>query len=175
MFLTHATEEDYAAIVDLANLAFRGVGPSASWNSEADFIEGQRLTELLLREDLARKPEAVLLTYREDPPGELLGTVRLEPKKDGVWYLGLLTIRPDLQNRHLGRALLSAAEEFAKQHGASRIRMSVVNVRETLIAWYERRGYVLTGETQPFPYGDQRFGRPLRGDLHFVLLEKDLT
>jgi len=174
MFLARATEADYGAIVDLTNLAFRGAGPTASWNSEADFIEGQRLSESLLREDLAQKPDAVLLTCRDDPNGEVLGTVWLEPKKHGVWYLGLLTIQPDLQNRHMGRALLSAAEGFAKQHGASRIRMSVVNVRTTLIAWYERRGYVLTGETQTFPYDDQRFGRPLRDDLHFVLLEKDI-
>jgi ribosomal protein S18 acetylase RimI-like enzyme len=174
MFLARATEDDYAAIVDLTNLAFRGVGPSASWNSEADFIEGQRLTESLLREDLAAKPDAVLLTYRNDPDGELLGTVWLEPKGDGIWYLGLLTIRPDLQNKQVGRALLASAESFAKQHGACRIRMSVVNVRATLIAWYQRRGYVLTGETQPFPYDDQRFGRPLRNDLSFVLLEKQI-
>ena len=174
MFLARVTESDYASIVDLANLAFRGVGPEASWNSEADFIEGQRLTESLLKADLAAKPDAVLLTCRDDPNGELLGTVWLEPKKDGIWYLGLLTIRPDLQNRQMGRALLTAAESFAKEHGACRIRMSVVNVRTTLTAWYERRGYVLTGEKQPFPYGDQRFGRPLRDDLHFVLLEKEI-
>jgi ribosomal protein S18 acetylase RimI-like enzyme len=174
MFLARATEDDYAAIVDLTNLAFRGVGPSASWNSEADFIEGQRLTESLLKEDLAAKPDAVLLTCRNDPDGELLGTVWLEPKGDGIWYLGLLTIRPDLQNKQVGRALLASAESFAKQHGACRIRMSVVNVRATLIAWYQRRGYVLTGETQPFPYDDQRFGRPLRNDLSFVLLEKQI-
>ena len=174
MFLARATEDDYAPIVELANLAFRGVGPFASWNSEADFIQGQRLNESLLREDLAAKPDAQLLTYRDNPDGELLGTVWLEPKKDGVWYLGLLTIRPDLQNRQMGRTLLAAAEEFARHHGACRIRMSVVNVRSTLIAWYERRGYVLTGKTQPFPYGDERFGRPLRDDLHFVLLEKDI-
>ena len=102
MLLARATEDDYAAIVDLANLAFRGVGPSASWNSEADFIEGQRLTESLVRGDLAAKPEAVLLTYRDDAHGELLGTVWLEPKGDGIWYLGLLTIRPDLQNKQVG-------------------------------------------------------------------------
>jgi GNAT superfamily N-acetyltransferase len=174
MFLYGAVEADYAPIVDLINLSFRGVGPSASWNTEADFIEGQRLTESLLREDLAAKPHALLLTCREDPNGELLGTVWLEPKNDGVWYLGLLTVRPDLQKRQMGRVLLAAAESFAKDRGARRIRMSVVNVRKTLIAWYERRGYLLTGETQPFPYGDQRFGRPLRGDLHFVLLEKDI-
>jgi GNAT superfamily N-acetyltransferase len=174
MFLARAVESDYAPIVDLVNLAFRGVGDFASWNSEADFIQGQRLTESLLREDLAAKPDALLLIYREDPNGELLGTVWLEPKKDGVWYLGLLTVRPDLQNRQTGRVLLAAAEGFAKEHGACRIRMSVVNVRKTLIAWYERRGYLLTGETQPFPYHDQRFGTPLRDDLHFVLLAKDI-
>ncbi len=175
MFLKRAVEADYVAIVDLANLAFRGVGASASWNSEADFIEGQRLTESLLRDDLAAKPDALLLTYREDPKGELLGTVWLEPKQDGAWYLGLLTVRPELQNRQMGRALLAAAEDFAKQRGALRIRMSVVNVREALIAWYQRRGYRLTNEVQPFPYEDQRFGRPLRNDLHFVLLERDIV
>jgi GNAT superfamily N-acetyltransferase len=174
MLLHRAVEADYAPIVDLANMAFRGTGVLASWNSEADFIEGQRLTESLLREDLAAKPDAQLLIYRDDPKGALLGTVWLEPKQDDVWYLSLLTVRPDLQNRQVGRTLLAAAEDYTKQRGARRIRLSVVNVRKTLIAWYERRGYLLTGETQPFPYGDERFGRPLRDDLCFVLLEKDV-
>jgi ribosomal protein S18 acetylase RimI-like enzyme len=98
----------------------------------------------------------------------------LEPKQDDVWYLDLLTVRPELQNRQLGRTLLAASEEFAKQRGAQRIRMTVVNLRETLIAWYLRRGYTLTGETKPYPYDDNRFGTPLRDDLHFVVLEKHL-
>jgi ribosomal protein S18 acetylase RimI-like enzyme len=174
MLLHPAVEADYAAIVDLANLAFRGSGSIASWNIETGIIEGQRLNESLLTEDLAAKPEAQLLTYRDDPDGELLGTVWLDRRKEGIWNLGLLTIRPDLQNRQLGRTLLAAAEDFAKVRGGRRIRMTVVNVRDSLIAWYERRGYRLTGETQPFPYGDERYGRPLRDDLHFVVLEKDL-
>src|SRR5277367_270463 len=173
MLLNRAVEADYAAIIDLVNLAFRGTGPSASWNIETGLIEGQRLNESLLREDLAAKPEAHLLTYRDDLDGALLGTVLLDPKKDGVWYLGLLTVRPDLQNRQLGRTLLSAAENFAKERGARRIRMTVVNLRDALIAWYRRRGYTLTGEWQPFPYGDERFGRPLRDDLRFVVLQKE--
>jgi ribosomal protein S18 acetylase RimI-like enzyme len=174
MLLKPAVEADHLAIVDLANLAFRGSGPSASWNTEAVFIEGQRLTQSLLREDLAAKPDAHLLTYRDDSDGPLLGTVWLAPDTDGVWYLGLLTVRPDLQNRQVGRTLLAAAEDFATERGARRMRMTVVNVRDTLIAWYQRRGYTLTGETKPFPYGDERFGKPLRDDLHFVVLEKDL-
>jgi hypothetical protein len=52
--------------------------------------------------------------------------------------------------------------------------MTVIFLRTTLIAWYERRGYRLTGEIEPFPYGDERHGRPLRDDLHFVVLEKHL-
>jgi ribosomal protein S18 acetylase RimI-like enzyme len=174
MLLSPAVEADYAAIIDLVNLAFRGVGSSASWNIETGILEGQRLNDSLLRDDLAAKPEAHLLTYRDGPDESLLGTVWLEPGKDNVWYLGLLTVRPDLQNRQLGRTLLATAEAFAKERGAHLMRMTVLNVRGTLIAWYERRGYTLTGETKPFPYGDERFGRPLRDDLHFVVLEKNI-
>jgi hypothetical protein len=57
-------------------------------------------------------------------------------------------------------------------NGGKRIRMHVVNVRDALITRYLRRGYRKTGE--PFPYGDDRFGAPLRDDLSFLVLEKDL-
>lgn len=61
-----------------------------------------------------------------------------------------------------------------RERGGERLRMTVVNVRDTLIAWYFRRGYRETGETDPFLYGDDRFGTPLRDDLRFVILEKGL-
>jgi len=83
-------------------------------------------------------------------------------------------VRPDRQDRKLGRRLMAAAEAFARAHGARRMRMQVINVRDTLIAWYQRRGYALTGEVKPFPYGDDRFGRALRDDLSFVVLERAL-
>jgi GNAT superfamily N-acetyltransferase len=172
MFLEPATEADYPAIIDLINVAFRATGPSASWNIEAGVIEGQRMNDSLLREDLAAKPAAILLVYRDPVDKSVLGTVWLDPGNDGVWYLGLLTIRPALQKQKLGRTLMSAAEDFAKARGAGSIRMTVVNVRDTLIAWYQRRGYALAGETKPFPYDDKRFGTPLRDDLYFVMLEK---
>lgn len=175
MQLKNAQESDFAEIIELANLAYRSTGPTASWNSEEGVIEGQRLNESLLREDLAQRPEAHLLISRDLENGVLLGTVWLEPKGAEVWYLGLLTVRPDRQKQQLGRTILAAAEEFAIDKGGRRIRMTVVHVRETLIAWYLRRGYALTGETEPFPYGDERFGRPLRDDLRFVVLEKSLA
>jgi GNAT superfamily N-acetyltransferase len=173
MMLTPAIEADHSAIIELANWAYRGTGPSASWNMESGILEGQRLNESLIREDLAARPQGHLLTYREEPGGVLLGTAWLDPRADGAWYLGLFMVRPDMQNRQLGRTLLAAAESFARERGARRIRMTVLHVRSTLIAWYQRRGYVLSGEREPFPYGDDRFGRPLRDDLYFLVLQKD--
>lgn len=171
MRLIPTKESDYTVIVELANLAYRG---HEGWSSEHGYIVGTRLTEDLLREDLARAPQARLLTWRELPQAEITGTVWLEPKSPDIWYLGLLTVRPNLQDQGIGRALLSASEEYARDRGATRIRITVVNLRHALVAWYERRGYALTGESEPFPIGDERFGKPMRDDLHFVVLEKEI-
>jgi ribosomal protein S18 acetylase RimI-like enzyme len=174
MLLEDATEPDYPAIIDLVNAAYRGHGAVESWNIESGIIEGTRLTDSLLREDLAAKPHAHFLIHRDPETRAIIGTVWLEPVDDHAWYLGLFTVDPAIQNQQLGRRLLSAAEEFAKAHGARSIRMGVLGVRDTLIAWYERRGYQRTGETEPFPYGDNRFGKPLRDNLVFAILQKQL-
>ncbi len=183
-----ADSSDVPAVIALVNLAYRGTdGGGRDWATESGYIVGDRLTEKLLADDLARNPEARLLLWRDDPEGELLGCVWLEPVAEacsssevaqteaGAWYLGMLTVRPDLQERKLGRAILEAAEAWAVAHGARRARMTVVNIRRGLIAWYERRGYQLTGETLAFPYDDNRFGTPTRQDLSFVVLERALV
>jgi ribosomal protein S18 acetylase RimI-like enzyme len=160
-------------IVRLVNAAYRGDGAKAGWTHEADYIAGQRIDLATLTEDL-QTVGARVLAWRDAPDGELLGCVWLEPAGEEAWYLGMLTVRPDQQDRGLGRLVLEAAERHAAERGARRIGMTVVGVRDSLIAWYRRRGYVLTGEREPFPYGDARFGEPLRDDLDFVLLEKTL-
>jgi len=168
------TNDDVPAIVALMNRAYRGAGAMAGWNSEGDILAGDRTTEALLRADLQAKPEAAFLKWIDAPGGEASGCVWLEPLGDDVWYLGSLTTEPARQNGGLGRTMLAAAEEWLRGRGGRRIRMTVINVRETLIAWYLRRGYRLTGETEAFPYDDLRFGAPLRDDLVFIILAKDL-
>ena len=167
--LQPATEADFPEIIALTNHAFRYQGEGASWNVEG-VIEGDRIDESLLREDLAGAPDGHLLIWRE--AGEHIGHVRLAPMGEGVWHLALLTVRPDRQDQQLGRRLMAASEDFARARGANRIHLTVVNERKTLIAWYERRGYVLTGETEPFPYEETRLGRATRDDLCFVVMER---
>lgn len=174
MHLFPAAASDLPAVADLVNSAYRGESSRQGWTTEADYLSGQRTDAQILEQDLAAKPEAMLLTLRDEADGPLLGCAWLEPATEGAWYLGMLTVRPDLQDRKLGRIMLEAAENKAKALGAQRIIMTVVQIRDTLIAWYERRGYAPTGETRPFPYDDQRFGEPMRDDLAFIVLEKTI-
>ena len=135
--LTAAKDADVPVVAALMNMAFRGGGSDAGWTTEADHFQGNRTSEELLREDLAAKADAALLVWRQ-PDGVLLGCVWLEPEGDDNWYLGSLTIDPRQQNRGLGRKLLAAAEAWVRERGGRDIRMTVVNVRDTLIAWYVR-------------------------------------
>jgi len=168
--LQEADPAEYPAIIAMTNRAFRAPAGQAAWKVET-LVEGQRIDASLLADDMAT-PGARLLVWRDG--GEHMGHVRLDEEEGGAWYLAMLTVSPDRQDGGLGRTLLAAAEDFARARGGRRMRMTVVHQRDELIAWYVRRGYAVTGETEPFPYGDDRFGRPNREGLYFDVLEKAL-
>ncbi len=173
MTLEDADADDLPLVALLMNRAYRPAAGEAGWATEADYIDGDRTTPALLAADLAANPAAHLLVVR-GADGTPDRCVRLEPCRDRTWYLGALAIDPGLQNAGAGRAMLAACEHWIAARGGDRVRMTVVNVRDTLIAWYERRGYARTGETEPWPYGGDRYGIPRRPDLCFVVLEKAL-
>jgi ribosomal protein S18 acetylase RimI-like enzyme len=168
---------DLGEVSDLVNAAYRGEGGQAGWTSEVGMVEGQRTTAAALREDLATSDAVSILVLRDAK--EILACVRLEQmagiRGQPVCYIGMLAVRPGMQDRGLGLIMLERAEAEGLAMGAKVARMTVVAVRASLIAWYERHGYRRTGETEPFPYEDARFGAPLRQDLEFVVLEKPLV
>lgn len=172
MLLIPAARSELDDVVQLINQAYR---TREGWTSEVDYLDGERISAAMLRAELKARPAGRVLTLRDEAGGPILGCVWIEPLGEGRWGLGLLAVRPDLQDRRLGRELLERAEREARACGARRIKITVVNVRDSLIGWYERRGYRRTGEVEPFPYQDQRFGAPRRGDLAFLVLEKDLA
>ena len=172
MIIAPAADADLETIADLVNAAYRGESSRAGWTTEADYLDGQRTDAATLRRDLAGSEGAVILTLRDDEAGPIIGTVWLEPDDPARWYLGMLTVKPDRQARQLGRAMLAAAETYVAERGGTHIEMTVVSIRDTLIAWYERRGYSRTGETRPFPYDNALFGVPKVAGLMFVVLEK---
>ena len=166
--ITPATPADISALDQLVNSAYRGDSSRKGWTTEADLLGGIRTDEAGLQAMLD-KPDATILTYKTD--GQLVGCVYLERKGDDL-YLGMLTVAPELQTAGIGRTLLEAAENQARAQQCRVITMTVIPQRTELLAWYERRGYHPTGETQPFP-DDPRFGLP-KVPLSFIVMEKVL-
>jgi ribosomal protein S18 acetylase RimI-like enzyme len=166
-----AGNADVAVIVALVESAYRGDASRAGWTTEADLLDGQRVDPVGVA-DIVAKPGSRVLLGEYD--GQLLACCHLEKQGDGC-YFGMFSVRPNLQGGGIGKRMLNEAERIAREDWrCARMEMTVISVREELIAWYERRGYRRTGKYKPFPYGDARFGVPKRDDLRFELLVKDL-
>ena len=162
------------AIVELVESAYRGDASRVGWTTEADLLDGQRTDTTAVAETVAAASSVVLLSV--DESGRLVACCQLDRRDDGVVYFGMFAVRPMAQGGGIGGDVLREAERHARDEmGAQLLEMTVIGQRDELIAWYERRGYRRTGETRPFPYGDERFGLPRRDDLHFVVLAKSLS
>jgi ribosomal protein S18 acetylase RimI-like enzyme len=171
--LVPASAADIPNVVSLLNRAYRGNSDEGGWTTEAGLISGDRISQSTLRAEIAEKPHATLLVWKQY--GKLSGCVWVEPMKGHTWYLGSLAVDPQTQNAQFGRRLLSTAEQWCQARGAQAIHMTVLEARETLIAWYERRGYARSGETELFPYEDSRFGTPTRPGLRFAVMTKSFA
>ena len=169
-----ATEADVSDVVELVESAYRGELSRAGWTTEADLLDGRRTDEEAIADVVASARARMVLATHDGR--ELLGCCQLERRPDDLAYFGTFAVRPGLQGGGVGSLLLVEAERQARDEWGSRVmEMTVIAQRAELIAWYARRGYELTGETRPFPYGEPRFGLPRRPDLHFVVFTKSLT
>jgi len=166
-----ATPADLDAIVALVTSAYRGDSSRAGWTTEADFLDGNRIDAEVLRADIERPGSRVLLAERD---GALLACAHVS-EDDGAGYFGMFSVVPGLQGGGIGKQVLAECERIARDDWRlPAMRMTVIDIRDELIAFYERRGYRRTGILKPFPYGDERFGLPQRDDLRFEVLEKAL-
>ena len=171
-----ATPDDIPALVSLVTSAYRGEVSKQGWTTEADLLDGNRIDADVLRHDIERPRSRVLIAER---PGDALSREMLACahvcEEGDAGYFGMFSVKPELQGGGVGRAVMSEAERIVRDDWALPVmRMTVIDVREELIAWYERRGYRRTGIKKPFPYGDPRYGIPKRDDLRFEVLEKNL-
>ena len=165
-----ADEKDITSLVALMDSAYRGENSKQGWTSEADLFIGNKRTDETTVANLIKKPGSVFLKYLNEE-GILEGCVFLH-KKDNRLYLGMFSVSPSAQGKGIGKKLLAAADDYAIEHGCTSIYMTVITVREELIAWYERNGYQKSGRVLPFPV-DERYGVP-KQPLEMLVLEKHL-
>ncbi|MFV5693695.1 GNAT family N-acetyltransferase [Flavobacterium sp. LT1R49] len=167
--ITKATVADVSALNTLINSAYRGESSKKGWTTEANLLEGLRTTEEELTETI-QNTKNTILKFTENE--QIIGCVLLVEKEQQL-YLGMLTVSPDLQNSGVGKKLLQKAEIHASELGLPKIVMTVISVREELIAWYKRNGYAETGAKEPFPASDVHI--PIANQpLEFIVMEKKI-
>ncbi|ATY58564.1 alpha beta hydrolase [Cordyceps militaris] len=162
------------AVHALVEGSFRGRSAAKGWCSEAEFFTGARITLAGMREKLSSAGTTFLAGY--DGGGALVSCCEIAQRDRDTCYFGLFAVDPERQGGGIGSRVLAAAETFARTElGCARMEMHVIDRRDTLIAYYERRGYVRTEETRPFPYELFAEGTVLRDDLRFAVLVKELV
>jgi ribosomal protein S18 acetylase RimI-like enzyme len=163
----YATLADVPALAVLIERAYRGPEAAKGWTNESMLLSGPRSSPAEI-EGLLREPDSRFVTASAD--GKMIGCALI--KKDGAGaYFGMFAIDPDLQGGGLGKLFITRCEAAAKDlWGATYLWLTVINLRDKLIGWYERRGFVQTGEHKPFPF-DTATGA-LRTDFDLTILRK---
>ncbi|HEY1919990.1 MAG TPA: GNAT family N-acetyltransferase [Streptosporangiaceae bacterium] len=142
------------------------------WTSEADLVEGDRIDIEQVKE-IIDGPDSVLLVL--DEGGLIVACCQLEDRGGSLAYFGTFAVSPFRQGKGLGRCLMTEAERWAAAtFGSTLMEITVLAQQKELISWYERLGFIHTGEVRSFP-ADSTFARPLRDDLYFVVLSKRLV
>ncbi len=170
LIFRRATHAEVDAIVALVESGYRGDASRAGWTTEADLLDGNRTDAKDVQSCIDRERSMMLLA---DQDGELVACAHVAAEAD-AGYFGMFAVRPTLQGGGVGKAVLAEAERIVRDDWQlATMRMTVIDVRDELIAFYVRRGYVRTGIKKPFPHAE-RFGIRKRGDLQFEVLEKPL-
>jgi GNAT superfamily N-acetyltransferase len=153
--IRRAREDEGPALVALINRAFV---------VERFFLDGERTDPAQIAERL----RAGVFLVGDEPDGSgLAGAVYVEPRPGNRCYIGLLAVNPQRQKSGLGKRLMAAAEDFARQHGSLTTELTVVNLRTELFPFYESLGYRRIGE-EPFP-------GPSFRPCHLVVMAKALA
>jgi len=150
MEIRRAVRDDNETLVRVINLAFQ---------PEKFFISGDRINLEQVR-DFQVKGEFLI--------ADSMGCVYIEPRRDRC-YLGLLSVDPAVQGTGLGRRLMRAAEDRARELGCAFMDLRVVNLRLELPAFYRHMGYLENG-TSEFPAH-----APILQPCHFVHMTKRLA
>jgi GNAT superfamily N-acetyltransferase len=185
-----ASPADVDLVVNLVQSAYRGEHSRRGWTTEADLLDGQRVDTAMVAAAIDTPGTVIVLARSGDrllgccqlhdpavlPPTDVVTTNGARCTTTGsLAMFGMFAVNPDHQGAGVGSQVLAEAERIASADwGMDRMELTVIDVRDELIAWYLRRGYVPTGETRPFPHEDERLGLPRRTDLRFMVMEKPL-
>ncbi len=158
--LREATFEDVAEVLAVINRAYV---------VEAPFIKGDRASAADIGDTIAAADSTYLLMFDSaEVQARIIGALKIELQGDRA-HIGPIAVEPARQGTGVGKALVAAAEEYARKRGVAHIDLCVMSFRPTLLPFYESLGFAVMGTA---PYEDCS-GR-LLGEAHRILMGKAL-
>ncbi len=143
---------DAQEVAALINSAYRGESSRAGWTTEADLLDGLRTTTPEIASIIKREDAFVLIGVLND---QIVATICCELQiisGKSTAHFGMIAVKPTLQNRGYGVEIIQAAEAMTlRQWRVAGFHMAVISMRNELIAFYERLGFLRTGEFKDFP------------------------
>ena len=143
---------DTQTIAALINSAYRGECSRKGWTTEADILEGARTTTKEVASIIKRDDAFILIGSFND---EIVATMCCECQElafKSTSHFGMIAVKPTRQNKGHGKSLIKAAEAITvREWRVVGFHMAVISIRHELIAFYERLGYIKTGEFKDFP------------------------
>ena len=149
MLSFHKAElSDAAAIAELVNSAYRGEASCVGWTTEAELLDGLRITTSEVATLIKRDDAFVLIGVLRDQVVASIACERLE----NTAKFGLIAVKPTLQNKGYGREMIQAAEAITlREWRVAGYFMAVITLRTELIEFYERLGFEHSGQFEDFP------------------------
>jgi ribosomal protein S18 acetylase RimI-like enzyme len=78
--------------------------------------------------------------------GRIVGMAAGLPGDGGACELRSVWVSPQARGRNVGDQLIAAVEGWARQRGATTLKLAVLPGNEPAVALYQRNGFVDTGE-----------------------------
>ncbi|CAN4265933.1 NAT_SF domain containing protein [Methylophilaceae bacterium] len=141
--------QDIAALI---NSSYRGESSRAGWTTEADILDGLRTTTQEVASIIKRDDAFMLVGVLRDQIVATICCERQDAYGRNIAHLGMIAVKPTLQNKGHGTTMIHAAEAMTfREWRVVGFHMAVITLREELIAFYERLGYARSGEFKNFP------------------------
>lgn len=146
-----ATTDDAPRLQALIEAAFRFTDASLEWIGSPELAETFTMDISVINERI-NSPDNVFLIASDEPNGTAIACVNVYNKEPGYGRIALLAVDPTIQRGGLGRIVMNKAEEYlVKEFGARKMGLNALETRKGLIEWYERKGYVRTGDVTKIP------------------------
>lgn len=136
LVIKKASEQDVFAIHDIVQQAFQAYARELGFPNK---ISALKETPQTILEELRKK--TIFIAFLNGQP---VGTIRLEVLPPGkVGYISRFGVRPDVQNCGVGKALIRAVEQEARELGLSALALHTASKMTSLVRFYYGMGFYI--------------------------------